>query len=287
MIVAGSASPSSWMPKSTVLWKAIAAIGGGSRRRIEGTDTPAKVAAELLDEMVRPRLRDLKVAFKGLRVARVYPEELPNLPAGEQQIVIGRYLPEGADQRGEIMVTGMRNGREEKFSAPVVLADAEAGNSFIPRLWARMYLDVLLEQGTSQAIRDEVVALSEEYKIMTPYTSFLVLENDADRERFKVKRRFEMRDGERFFADGRDAATAELLAKQLRLAGAWRLNLRQAFLREVGAMAREDYGRRFQTRGDSLGVRYSLSDASAFSGSSTKAPISPDSAWPPCMIKSA
>ena len=248
--------------------KAIAAIGGGTRRRMEGSDTPAKVAADLLDEMVRPGLRDLKVAFKGLRVARVYPEELPNLPAGEQQIVIGRYLPERTDQRGEIVVTGVRDGREERFSAPVVMADAEAGNSFIPRLWARMYLDVLLEQGTSQAIKDEIVALSEEYKIMTPYTSFLVLENDADRERFKVKRRFEMRDGERFFAAGRDAASEELLAKQLRLAGSWRMNLRQAFLREVGAMGREDYLRLVERSGDSLGVRYKISGASStYSGS--------------------
>ena len=247
--------------------KAIAAIGGGTRRRIEGSDTPAKVAADLLDEMVRPGLRDLKVAFKGLRVARVYPEELPNLPAGEQQIVIGRYLPEGTDQRGEIVVTGVRDGREERFSAPVVMADAEAENSFIPRLWARMYLDVLLEQGTSQAIKDEIIALSEEYKIMTPYTSFLVLENDADRERFKVKRRFEMRDGERFFAAGRDTATEELLAKQLRLAGSWRMNLRQAFLREVGTMGREDYRRLVAPRGYSEEVRYKISGASTYSGS--------------------
>ena len=76
------------------------------------------------------------------------------------------------------------------------------GNSFIPRLWARMYLDTLLEQGGSPAVKDEIIALSEEYHIITPYTSLLVLETDADRERFGVKRRFQMRDGEKFFAAG-------------------------------------------------------------------------------------
>ena len=45
-------------------------------------------------------------------------------------------------------------------------------------------------------------ALSEEFHIITPYTSLLVLESDADRERFKVKKRMLIRDGERFFAAG-------------------------------------------------------------------------------------
>ena len=68
--------------------------------------------------------------------------------------------------------------------------DERDGNSFIPRLWARQHLDHLLAQGASQAIQDEIIALSEQFHIITPYTSLLVLESDADRERFGVKRRF-------------------------------------------------------------------------------------------------
>jgi len=222
--------------------KAIASLGGGSVRKISGSDTPAMVARNLLTGIARPGMRDMRIEFKGLRVARVYPEDLPNPPAGSQQVVIGRYLPEGDDQAGEISVTGMRGGREVRFSAPVMLKDAEKGNSFIPRLWARMHLDVLLEQGRTQEIKDEIIALSEEYKIMTPYTSFLVLESDADRERFKVKKRFQMRDGERFFADGRERANYELLQQQMRLAGTWRLNLRRGVLRDLGMLGRVPMG---------------------------------------------
>ena len=49
--------------------------------------------------MTQPALRDLKVEFRGLRTARVYPEQLPNLPLGTQQIILGRYLPEAATLR--------------------------------------------------------------------------------------------------------------------------------------------------------------------------------------------
>src|SRR5205085_2715130 len=82
-------------------------------------------------------------------------------------------------------------------------------------------LDALLALGTSEAIKDEVIALSEECNIMTPYTSFLVLESDADRERFGVKKRFRMRDGEKFFAEGRDNVDFALMQQQMKRAGTW------------------------------------------------------------------
>jgi hypothetical protein len=210
--------------------KTIASLGGGSLRQISGERTPQRVARELLAEVTQPVIRDLRVEFRGVRVARVYPPQLPNLAAGTQQILLGRYLPEGADQTGEIVVSGNFAGKPVRFTGKVALQDAEQGNSFIPRLWARMHLDALLDQGDSSAIKDEIIALSEEYHIITPYTSLLVLESDADRERFKVQRRFQMRDGEKFFAEGRDQADFALIQQQMRLAGNWRLGLRRQVL---------------------------------------------------------
>jgi hypothetical protein len=219
--------------------RAIASLGGGSMRSISGERTPSQVAVELLGEVTQPALRDLQVEFRGLRVARVYPEPLPNLPAGAQQIVLGRYLPDGDDQQGEVVVTGRYDGKPVRFSTPVSLRDAEQGNSFIPRLWARMHLDRLLEQGATSAVKDEIIALSEQYHIITPYTSLLVLETDEDRERFQVKRGFQMRDGEKFFAEGRDQADFELMQQQMRLAGTWRLGLRRQVLSELSGLGRE------------------------------------------------
>ncbi len=173
-----------------------------------------------------------------MKVAAVYPEQLPNVAAGTQQILVGRYLPEGEDQQGEVIVTGKRGSETVRYVARIDLKNAEDGNSFIPRLWARSHLDFLLAQGTNPAIQDDVIRLSEEFHIITPYTSLLVLEADADRERFGVKRRFEMRDGERFFAEGRANADFELLQQQMKLAGSWRLNLRRQILRELAELGR-------------------------------------------------
>ncbi|MEX0938608.1 MAG: VIT domain-containing protein [Pirellulales bacterium] len=224
--------------ESTVL-AAIASLGGGSVRHVDASRGPEATALELLSELTQPGLTDLQIEFHGVRTARVYPERIPNLASGMQQILLGRYLPEGAEQHGEVVVTGRRGGKEVRFTAPVTLAEAEKGNSFIPRLWARMHLDSLLAQGSAEAIQEEIIALSEEFHIMTPYTSLLVLESDEDRERFKVKRRFQMRDGERFFAEGRSQAETELLQQAMRQAGSWRIGLRQNLLLQLAMMGRE------------------------------------------------
>jgi Flp pilus assembly protein TadD len=226
--------------------KAIAGLGGGSLRRVSGEEGPTVAAAALLREIAQPALRDLKVEFRGFQAARVYPEQLTNLPAGSQQILLGLYQPgktgdqrAATGQKGEVLITATQDGKPVKFSAPVSFDGAEQGNSFIPRLWAKMHLDSLLAQGASASIRDEVIALSEEFQIMTPYTSFLVLESDADRERFKVQRRFRMRDGEKYFQEGRDNANFELVQQQVRRAGNWRLGLRRMALARLALLGRD------------------------------------------------
>ncbi|MDY3561130.1 VIT domain-containing protein [Gemmata sp. JC673] len=218
--------------------KAIGSLGGGSVRRVSADRPPQATALDLLTEIAAPSLRDLKVEFRGLQTARVYPEVLPNVPAGTQQILLGRYLPEGKDQSGEIVVTGTLGGKPVRYTSKVALKDAEQGNSFVPRLWARMHLDTLLEQGRTENVKQDVIALSEEFNIITPYTSLLVLETGADRERFAVKRRFQMRDGEKFFAAGRDNAAFELRQKQMRLAAEYRTALRRRVLSELESLGR-------------------------------------------------
>ncbi len=215
------------------------AAHGGSVRSVAGEQTPQFVAKELLNELSQPGLRDLQVEFRGVKVAAMYPEQLPNIPAGTQQILVGRYLPEGRQQSGEIVVTGKRGSETVRYAARINFANAETGNSFIPRLWGRGHLDHLLAQGANDAIRDQIIALSEEFHIITPYTSLLVLESDADRERFGVKRRFEMRDGERFFQDGKNNAHFELAQQQMKNASDWRQNLRRSVLNQWANYGRD------------------------------------------------
>lgn len=226
-----------------VVMQGIASVGGGSTRAITGERTPRLVAGELLAEITSPALRDVTVEFRGVRVAARYPERMPGVVEGEQLTLVARYLPEGTNQSGEIIVRGKRkSGRGvsyPEFRATFELADAERGNSFLPRLWARSHLDYLLAQGSTEEIRRQVIALSEEFHIITPYTSLLVLESDEDRRRFGVVRRFEMRDGEDFFREGKAKADFELAAAQSRKAREWRVDLRRNVLQHMAKLGRD------------------------------------------------
>lgn len=223
-----------------VVLETIAGLGGGSVRAVG--DDPAQTAYTLLAESAQPAVKDLRVSFEGIRIARVYPEQLPNLPIGTQQVILGRFLPTGKDQSGNVVVTGTLEGKPVRYTARLKIQAHETGNSFTPRLWARRHLDHLLAQGRSAQVKEDIVAFSQEFGIMTPYTSFLVLESDEDRKRYGVERQVSMRDGERFFAEGRDAASTAILRQQMKLARTWRLNLRYQMLQEIASLGRDLHG---------------------------------------------
>ena len=135
----------------------------------------------------------------------------------------------------------------------------------------------MLAQGQSTAIRDDIIALSEEFHIITPYTSLLVLETDADRERFGVKRRYEMRDGERFFAEGRDNANYELLQQQMKRAGDWRLGLRRQVLRRLMNLGRDP--RAFQQQVQMLDRARYLGDETSWYGRGSLRELPQSGSW--------
>ena len=103
-----------------------------------------------------------------------------------------------------------------------------------------MHLDALLGRGSSRTVRDQVVALSHEYHIVTPYTSLLVLETDADRERFGVQHLLGVPEGERFFGRRRAEASWGLVEQQRKQSRAWRLGPPR---RSAGAASRTEPGR--------------------------------------------
>src|SRR5690606_13321909 len=103
--------------------RGMASIGGGSLRQISGEGGPQQAAKDLLAEIARPSLRNIQLEFKGLPAALVYPRTLSNAPAGQQQIVLGRYLPGGNEQQGEVIVTGTLDGKLVTYRTAIDLSD--------------------------------------------------------------------------------------------------------------------------------------------------------------------
>lgn len=160
-----------------------------------------------------PVLTDIKLKFgKGIRVLKTYPVHLPDLFKGSSITLLGRYRGAGD---AEIVMTGKVKDRERSFTfrAEDGFVLDEKKNGFIPSLWAARRVGYLLDQirlhGKSKELVDEVTELARRYGIITPYTSYLILEDEQVRTR-----RREMREEDQTL--GRLAVRYKGLKRELR-----------------------------------------------------------------------
>jgi Ca-activated chloride channel family protein len=130
-----------------------------------------------------PLLTNVKVTWpEGVRVSKQYPNAMPDLFRGDQLVVAGRYA--GAAE-GELVLEGTVNGQVRKLTARVKFPESATGNEFIPQLWAMRRVGWLMDEvrlrGDNKELRDEVIDLARRYAIVTPYTSYLIVEDEARR----------------------------------------------------------------------------------------------------------
>lgn len=139
-------------------------------------DIEAEVGG-LYDKIASPVLSDLRLDIDGVKVEDLHPVTLPDLFRGSQLTVFGRYRGEGP---ATIRLRGTMRGEEQTYSYSADFPRRAREHAFVPRLWATRKVGYLLEQlrlnGHSQELVDEVVRLATRYGILTPYTSYLVLE---------------------------------------------------------------------------------------------------------------
>jgi Ca-activated chloride channel family protein len=119
-----------------------------------------------------------------VRMSKLYPTSLPDLFKGDQLVVTGRYSGDGTVP---MTVKGSVNGQERRMSYEGYFPSAGRAteHSFIPRLWATRRIGYLLDEirlrGENPELRDEVAALARRYGIVTPYTSYLIVEDERRR----------------------------------------------------------------------------------------------------------
>lgn len=161
----------------------IAEENRGTREYITPDENMEVKVSNFYEKVSNPVLSDLELKFEGLDTYDVYPKQLPDLFKGSQLVVFGRYKGEGAKA---IRLTGTVNGEKREFVYETSFPAETKENEFMPRLWATAKVAYLLDQirlhGEQKEVKDEVIALSKQYGIMTPYTSWLVVE-DLERRR--------------------------------------------------------------------------------------------------------
>jgi Ca-activated chloride channel family protein len=134
-----------------------------------------------------PALCNVDVAFVGsggseIHPSQVYPKSMPDLFKGQTLLVFGRYSGQGA---AAVKISGTVNGEKKEFAADVNFTNNDTTNAFVPQLWATRRVGWLLDEirlhGESKELKDEVVRLAREFGIVTPYTAYLIIEDEGKR----------------------------------------------------------------------------------------------------------
>lgn len=145
-------------------------------------DLEVKVST-FFSKIKEPVLANPTLKFTGdVRVTKLYPAPLPDLFRGDQLVLVGRYSGRGA---AAVILEGTVNGVTRKFTYEVDFPRTEDDHEFIPRLWATRRVGYLMDEirlhGENAELRDEVTDLARKYGIVTPYTAYLIVEDEARR----------------------------------------------------------------------------------------------------------
>ena len=178
----------------------IAEQNGGTRQYVSPQENLEIAVTSFFTKVNEPVLANLALDMGHIQTKSLYPRRLPDLFRGSQLTVLGRY-----ETAGDTLLTliGDIGGEKQEFSDTAQLPEHQSDHGFLPQLWAQRKVAYLVDEvrlnGENEELVNEIVRLSKKYGIMTPYTSFLVTEEDQHL-------RFEL--GERLSAPSRQRSAA-------------------------------------------------------------------------------
>ncbi len=162
---------------NTILLDKMAVQNGGSALYVKGNAGLVDEVTAFYEKISHPVLADLKLNIDGVTTFGTHPRALGDLFKGQQLVVLGRYRAPG---KAKVTLTGTTPKGARTFTADVDFASSTTEHAFIPRLWAQrqvgMLLDEIRTKGEQKGLVDEVTQLATRFGIVTPYTSYLVVE---------------------------------------------------------------------------------------------------------------
>ena len=172
---------------NTTLLDTLAADFGGVSAYVRPEENLEEAVSAFYAKVASPVLTDLSLDFGagggtgGADVYDLLPTRLPDLYAGTQLVLAGRYRRAGTF---DVTLRGAAEGRAESFTLPAATfaASPVKAQEQLPRLWAGRKIGFLLAEirargGTpAKEVVDEIVTLATRYGIATPYTSIFVPE---------------------------------------------------------------------------------------------------------------
>jgi Ca-activated chloride channel family protein len=178
---------SRWFPFGTgnsvnrFLLDGMAKLGGGEVEYVLLNAPGEEVAKRFYERIAQPVLTDVRLEFEGLDVVDVFPQEVADVWARRPLFVQARYREAG---RGRVILRGFRRGEPYEQVLDVRLPARHAGNAALSSMWARAKVDELMSRDLRglqtgrfpDALREEIVELALDHRLLTQFTSFVAVE---------------------------------------------------------------------------------------------------------------
>ena len=162
---------------NTHLLDRLGEAGRGDTDYVQPGENVERVISLLATKIRHPVLTDVELSAGRVRISEIHPVRIPDVFAGEELVLFGRYEGDG---QGALTVRGERGGRTVAFATELDFPDATDANAYIPRLWASRKLGHLERQiwteGESASLVEEIRRLALRYGLPSRYTAYLVEE---------------------------------------------------------------------------------------------------------------
>ena len=191
---------------------ALALAGGGKSLRVGNAEEAGSRALELVAALKTPTLTDFQLDA-GAGLDEVFTSADGKVSWGGELVLLARSHH---DLPGQVKVKGRLGGQPFERSYSVEEED-ESVAALVPRFWAGAYMKKILgETGGADEQRGTLVKLGTDYGLMTPFTSFLVLESEQAYAAQGIKRKQPM--GKARLLAKADEAETETSRGELKLA---------------------------------------------------------------------
>lgn len=164
---------------NTHLLDRISTRAGGTCTYVHAQEDLELKVSQFFASIKTPVLASPHLSSRGVKLKALHPNPIPDLFSGKTQHILGVYEGHG---QAELTLEGTffdgARSRDYEFEFP----KEDSKGDFVARLWAQRRVAFLLDEirlhGESQELREEVVKLARKFGIISPYTSYLIVEDE-------------------------------------------------------------------------------------------------------------
>jgi Ca-activated chloride channel homolog len=163
---------------NTWLIDTLAEENRGQREYVKPEEDIELKVSNFANKIASPVLSDVKLSIRGAEIHDLHPQTPGDVFAGTQLSILGRFEKPGKYQ---LVLEGSVRGEKQVFEYNIEFTASDTSKAYLPRMWAVRRVGFLMDQinmrGANKELEEEIVRLGTRFGIVTPYTSFLIVED--------------------------------------------------------------------------------------------------------------